>query len=92
MNELDDSILEFLAALGTPGDDDVVISPKDVWINLNVLRGTTTKAPNTVSRRMGNLESHGLLKQVGDSGKHYAITDKGRAYLAGDLDVSELDE
>lgn len=92
MNELDDTILEFLAAIGTPDGEEVVIAPKDVWLNVKVLRKKTDKASNTVSRRMANLESKGLLQLVGDSGKHYVITDKGRAYLAGDLDASKLED
>jgi len=62
MNETDDAILEFLEVLGTPGGEPVVIAPQDVWLNLNQLRGVTDKAPNTISRRMGRLESMRLLK------------------------------
>jgi DNA-binding IclR family transcriptional regulator len=91
MNGTDDAILEFLEALGTPGGEPVIVPPHDLWLNINKLRGATTKAPNTISRRMDRLESMGLLERF-DDGAHYAITDKGRASLAGELDASELEQ
>lgn len=43
-----------------------------------------------ISRELSKLESHGLLIEVSE-GK-YRLSDVGRAYLAGDLDASELSE
>jgi len=92
MNELDDTILEFFDDLGTPQSEPVVMAPKDVWINIAIYRKRTEKADNTVSRRMGRLEEMGLLALATDTGKHYYLTDRGRAYLTGELDASELEK
>lgn len=90
MNELDDIILEFLGELGEPGDEPVILSPTQTWYNVAVQRSLTDKTANTVSRRMVNLAEHGLLDRVEDEKAYYAITEKGRAYLAGELSADDL--
>lgn len=40
-----------------------------------------------IARRCKELEKHGLLKAVGNG--VYVITDRGKAYLRGDLDTHE---
>ena len=45
----------------------------------------------TVKRRLPVLTDHGMLEKVQEKRGYYAITDKGRAYLAGDIDKSELE-
>lgn len=40
-----------------------------------------------VSRRCAKLADHGLLRPLGNG--VYVITDRGEAYLAGDLDTAE---
>ena len=37
------------------------------------------------------LEEAGLIEQVREKGSYYRITEKGRQYLAGGLDASELE-
>jgi len=76
MNQTDDRVLELLA------ESDLILSPSVIAKNLEYTR-------NWVSRRLGKLEEAELVKQV-DSG-YYRITDRGRGYLSGELDASELE-
>ena len=76
MNQTDDRILELL------DESDLILTPAVMARNLDYTR-------NWVSRRVGKLESAGLVKPI-DSG-YYRISDRGRAYLAGDLDADELE-
>lgn len=76
MNQTDDRILELLA------ESDLALSPAVVAVNLDYSR-------NWVSRRMGLLQDADLIETA--EGSYYRITDRGRAYLAGDLDADELE-
>ena len=76
MNQTDDRILELL------DESDLILTPAVMARNLDYTR-------NWVSRRVGKLESAGLVEPI-DSG-YYRISDLGRAYLAGDLDADELE-
>ena len=76
MNQTDDRILELLA------ESDLVLTPAVMARNLEYTR-------NWVSRRVGKLEDAGLVEPM-DSG-YYRISDRGRAYLAGDLDGDKLE-
>jgi hypothetical protein len=90
MNELDDAILEFFEALDDPGGQPVALSPTPVWVNLNPIRGATERTQNTFSRRMNQLATAGLLEKIDDERGYYVITDKGKAYLNGDLDSDAI--
>ena len=90
MNELDDSILEFLAEMGSPGGVRVAMAPTPMWVNIAVIRGMTTKKQNTFSNRMNQLSTIGLLEKIDEQRGYYKITDKGLAYLDGDLDAEDL--
>lgn len=90
MNELDDAILEFFEALDEPGGEPVALSPTPVWQNLAVVREVTEKKQNTFSRRMNQLAEAGLLEKIDEERGYYVITEKGRRYLSGELDGSEL--
>lgn len=90
MNELDNAILEFLAEMGTPGGEPVAMAPTAMWVNLAVIREMTTKKQNTFSNRMNQLSTIGLLEKIDEQRGYYKITDKGLAYLDGDLDAEEL--
>jgi len=83
MNELDDSILEFFEAMGTPGDEEVALSPTSLWYNLNVVRGMTDRKQNTFSSRMNQMDETGLLEKTDKKRGYYRITEKGRKYLSG---------
>jgi len=75
MNQTDDRILELLEESG------LVLSPVVLSKNLEYSR-------SWVSQRIKKLESVGLV--AADEGSYYYITDKGRDYLAGDLDADDL--
>ncbi|RAW46902.1 MarR family transcriptional regulator [Halorubrum sp. 48-1-W] len=76
MNQTDDRVLELLA------ESDLILTPAVIAKNLEYTR-------NWVSRRIGKLEAADLVEPV-DAG-YYRITDRGRAYLAGELDSDDLE-
>jgi len=76
MNQTDDRILEILA------ESDLILTPAVIAKNLEYTR-------NWVSRRIGKLENAGLVEPV-DSG-YYRISDRGRAYLAGEIDAKDIE-
>lgn len=76
MNQTDDRVLELLAESG------LILTPAVIAKNLEYTR-------NWVSRRIGKLEDAGLVEPV-DSG-YYRITDRGRAYLSGEIGADELE-
>lgn len=81
----DEPILEFLA------ESDVAAPPAVVTFNLD-WHGIASPAYSTVKRRMRKLDTHELLEKVDTDAGYYAITDKGRSFLAGDLDPGELEQ
>lgn len=89
MNELDDLILEFYKAMGTPGGKSVAMTPMDVYENLAVLRSQTSKSKNTISRHMQILRAAGFLKVTSEDRGSYTITDLGLRYLEDDLTEME---
>ena len=90
MNELDDTILEFLAELDHPAGEPVVINPQSIYENIVSIRNMSNKTAKTISRRMNTLYEHGLLDMAESSGKQYFITEKGLQYLSGEVDADEL--
>ncbi|AXR82847.1 winged-helix domain-containing protein [Natrarchaeobaculum sulfurireducens] len=82
MSLKDGLILEFLET------HDLELPAKPLYRNLN--RHGHEIGYSTVRQRLGELEAHGLIEKVDDAG-YYAVTDKGRAYLAGDLEVTDLE-
>jgi predicted transcriptional regulator len=79
MTRADDTILEFFEETGIEAPPAVVEHNIDFSIT-------------HVRRRMRELESEGLLEKVDEEKGYYAITVRGRAYLAGDLDADELEK
>lgn len=77
-------ILRFLA------ERDAMFKPKALFDNLERYEGITF-GYKTVKRRLDSLEKKGLVETIGDVG-YYEITDRGRDYLAGDLDADELED
>ena len=45
----------------------------------------------TVKRRIAVMLEHDFVRKVDERGGYYRITDRGRAYLAGELDVEDLE-
>jgi len=77
MNQTDDYILELLE------ESNLILSPSIIAVNLDYTR-------NWISKRLGKLEGADLVEKVGEG--QYRISEKGRAYLAGDLNASELEK
>ncbi|MDJ1431974.1 winged-helix domain-containing protein [Halostagnicola sp. A-GB9-2] len=82
MSLKDGLILEFLA------EHDLELPAKPLYRNLN--RHGHEIGYSTVRQRLGVLEDYGLIEKVDEAG-YYAISSNGEAYLAGNLDVSELE-
>jgi len=76
MNQTDDRILDLLEESG------LILSPAVMAKNLDYSR-------SWVSERTGRLVEARLVEQVDDG--YYRISDRGRAYLAGELDAEELE-
>jgi repressor of nif and glnA expression len=84
MTGYDDKILEVL------GETGAALSKKGIQVNAEI-RGTEISY-STVKRRLPKLVDAGLVKIVRETGPYYRITDLGREYLGGDLDVADLDD
>jgi len=79
----DDTILEYLH------EKDMALPPGTLHYNL--VREGFEVGYSTIRRRIKLLEDAGLVENEADEGSYYALTEKGRQYLAGDLDASELE-
>lgn len=84
IGKYDEPILELLA------ESEIAAPPAVVAFNLE-WRGIASPAYSTVKRRMRKLAKKTLLDQVESDKGYYAISDKGRKYLAGELDLDELE-
>lgn len=82
LGKYDEPILELLA------ESDMAAPPAVVAFNLD-WQGIASPAYSTVKRRMRTLADHDLVERVDTDAGYYAITETGRAYLAGDLDLNE---
>jgi len=82
MSLKDGLILEFL------DEHDLELPAKPLYRNLN--RHGHEIGYSTVRLRLGELQDHELIEKVGEAG-YYQITDRGRAYLSGDLDAEDLE-
>ncbi|WP_241996851.1 ArsR family transcriptional regulator [Halorubrum sp. SD626R] len=80
MTKSDDAILELL------DESNLTIPPMAIAFNIeNVSRPT-------VDRRLPKLEEAGLVKRYDDPQGYTKITDRGRAYLAGEIDANDLED
>ncbi len=82
-NLRDEAILKFLA------EKEIALPPTPLYENLR-LEGATF-SQRTVKRRLKLLEDYGYVERILGQQGYYQITDKGRAYLAGNLDAEELE-
>lgn len=78
MTKSDDAILELLF------ETDIALPPAVISFNIEV-------SHPTVRRRLPKLLEHDLVRKADEDKGYYEITEKGRKYLAGDLDASELE-
>ena len=80
MTKSDDAILELLDECG------IAIPPRAIAFNVdNVSRPT-------IDRRLPKLEDAGLVERYTDPQGYTRITNRGRAYLVGELDASDLED
>ena len=77
MNQTDDRILELLDESG------LILSPAVIAVNLEYNR-------SSISRRISKLVDAGLVETINEG--YYRITDLGRDYLVGEIDVKELED
>ena len=77
MTRADDYILEFL------DETDIVATPQVIAANIDYSR-------QYVNQRIRLLADNDLVQNTGDG--LYRITDRGRAYLEGELDADELSD
>lgn len=82
MTPVDRDVLEVLR---NDGNRELVLTPRLIAENSDWKR-------NTVRRHVRTLADHGLVEHYDESAGIYQLTDRGRAYLAGDLDASELED
>jgi repressor of nif and glnA expression len=85
MTENDNILLEFLS------ERDLALSPRVIKYNLET-RENVDMAYSTVNHRLKLLLDHGLVKKEYSEGGYYAITEKGEAYLAGEIDADDLED
>ncbi|WP_084777787.1 phage repressor protein [Natrialba sp. SSL1] len=79
MTKSDPAILEFFEETG------IAMPPAVVSFNIKGVSHPTVK------RRLPILVDHGLLEKVDEDRGYYQITDRGRAYLSGELEADALE-
>ncbi|MBP1921838.1 DNA-binding transcriptional ArsR family regulator [Halorubrum alkaliphilum] len=79
MTKSDPAILELLE------ESDLEIPPAVISHNIDGVSHPTVK------RRLPVLDDHGLVAKAPEKRGYYHITDRGRAYLAGDLNADDLE-
>ena len=79
MNVATDPVLEFL-------DD------HDIAVPIAVLDNELEPGYRTIKRALEDLEDREFVKRDENYTSYFHITDKGRQYLAGDLDANELED
>jgi len=81
MTRADDAILEFLLNEGN----------KPIVANPGVIEANLAYQISHVRSRLRELDEAGLVEYFDEDRALYQITDRGRAYLAGELDANDLD-
>lgn len=82
MTPVDRDILEMLQN----GDErELVLTPGVLAENIDWGRGT-------VRNHLQKLREHGMVTYYDEERSLYQLSERGREYLAGDLDVAELEE
>lgn len=79
MTKSDPAIVEFF------GENQIAMPPSVVAYNIEGV------SHPTVTRRIPILVENGLLEKVEEDRGYYQITERGRAYLAGDLEKDDLE-
>ena len=80
MTKSDPAILELL------DESDLDLPPAVISHNVDGVSHPTVK------RRLPILDEHGLVEKASEKRGYYRITERGRAYLAGNLNADDLEE
>jgi Fe2+ or Zn2+ uptake regulation protein len=83
MNTASDPVLELLNESG------LALPPGAIYYNLDRQMGSAPSQA-TVTRAIDDLLAHGFIHKPENAKTYYEITDRGRAYLRGELDASEV--
>lgn len=78
MNTATDPVLEFL-------DD------HDIAVPIGVLDNELAPSYRTIKRALEELEAREFVMRDDEYTSHFRISDRGREYLAGNLDASDLE-
>lgn len=81
MTDTDDVILEYLDQC------DIVLNKRGLEINLK--REGHEISYSSIKRHLQMLEDAGLVKKEVEQGSWYRITQKGREFLEGDVDLRD---
>jgi len=82
MTNADDHLLEFLL---NEGNREIIATPAVIAENIDF-------NPGYVRQRVSKLLENELIEYHDEDRGMYKITDRGREYLAGDLDAEELED
>ncbi len=80
MTKSDPALLELFAETG------IAMPPAVVAYNIDGV------SRSTVKRRLSVLTANSLLEKVDDNRGYYRISDRGRAYLEGELEAADLEQ
>jgi len=72
-------------------ESDVAFPLRPLFFNLKRKKNITFSR-STLRRRVNALVDQGFVRRINEGNGYYEITDKGRAYLAGDLDAGDEEE
>ncbi|WP_135855212.1 phenylalanine--tRNA ligase subunit alpha [Halorussus salinus] len=78
MNSATDPVLEFL-------------EDHDIAVPIGVLDNELDPAYQTIKRALDELEARGFIARDENYTSYFRIMERGRQYLAGDLNASKLD-
>ena len=76
---------DVLERLQNEGNRELVLTPRLIAANTDWER-------DTIRRHVLTLSEHGLIEYYDEAAGIYQLSDRGRAYLQGEIDVEELEE
>lgn len=81
MTNADDHILEFLL---NEGNKEIIATPAVIAVNIDF-------NPGYIRQRLSVLLDEGLIEYYDEQRGMYELSSRGRSYLAGELDASDLE-
>lgn len=82
MNKATDPVLELLES------SELALPPGAIYYNLSEVMEISRAS---VTRAIDDLQRYGLVQKPPRAETYYEITDRGKAYLDGELDANDLD-